>query len=403
MTPVILWSPVMVHVFFILPYVMLGAPPDSDGQTAHTIATRPADSIAEDSSIVIFRDPERYATFPDVKRLSSDGRLLCVFRDASFPDRVRHIEADARIVGSLSRDGGLTWSKPHVIYDDPHCQNDPSVSVLSNGRLLMNFFNWVGRSEAYVDEHKPPFARRVDRGEWGVYAEPGGVHLLWGGPDPEKWAEDATRVVGTSAPLFATSSAVLETDKKTLLLPVYGRSVEQRIDRAYVLRSTDEGKSWSEPILIAADPEKKVAMQEPTLAQVTGGDIVVLMRTAHAGDHLHTTRSSDDGRTWAPAREIPLIGHPADMQVLPDGRLLAVYGYRHKPFGVRACISEDEGITWDRGREIVITDKGGHYDLGYPSVCMADEDHVVVVYYMNGPDTRDRWIECKRFRWSELP
>jgi hypothetical protein len=120
------------------------------------------------------------------------------------------------------------------------------------------------------------------------------------------------------------------------------------------------------------------------------------MRTAKAGDHLYACRSADDGRTWSRPEETPLIGHPADVDLLPGGKLLVVYGYRHKPFGVRACVSADNGRTWDRSREIVIAAAGAHGDLGYPSACLTGDGHVLIAYYMNGPNTHDRWIECKR-------
>ena len=40
--------------------------------------------------------------------------------------------------------------------------------------------------------------------------------------------------------------------------------------------------------------------------------------------------------------------------------------YRLPPFGVRARISEDGGRTW--GRELILRDDGGSWDLGYPRV-----------------------------------
>ena len=49
-----------------------------------------------------------------------------------------------------------------------------------------------------------------------------------------------------------------------------------------------------------------------------------------------------------------------------DGRIACVYGYRLPPFGLRARLSEDGGRTW--GREIVLRDDGGSWDLGYPRV-----------------------------------
>ncbi|MDM8007578.1 MAG: PmoA family protein [Phycisphaerae bacterium] len=351
--------------------------------------------------IAVFRDPTRYTSFPDVERLP-DGRLLCVFRDASFPEPVRHIEADARVVGSTSSDGGRTWSRPFVIYDDPDCQNDPSVAVLGDGRLLLNFFNWVGRSEAYVKQHNPPYARRVDRGVWGDYAEPGGVKTLWGKARSLEWESKRDDIKSKAEQLLATSSSAIETSKGTLLLPVYGRSTSQPVDQAYVLRSTDGGRTWSDQILLAVDAGGKIAMQEPALVENADGTIIAVMRTTNAQDHMFTARSDDDGLTWSSPERLSLIGHPADLVRLPDKRVLLVYGYRHQPFGVRACVSDDGGKTWDVGRELVIAASGVNTDLGYPSVCLADDRHVVVVYYMNGPNTRDRWIECKRIAVEEL-
>lgn len=364
----------------------------------NTAATYASDAAAP---IVIYRDPARYVAFPDVKRLP-DGKILCVFRDAPFPERVSHIEVGARIVGVISEDEGRTWSRPQVIFDDEGSQNDASFAVLRDGRLLMTFFTWDGVTEAYVEKNKPPFARRVDHGDWGVFAVLRGAAVLWGTSAPLRWEKDARHVTGDERELRATSSAVLETRDKTLLMPTYGRSRRWTADRAFVLRSTDAGATWGDEITMAADPEGKIDMQEPTITQTRGGDIVALLRTANAEDHLYTVRSADDGKTWSAPERTPLIGHPADLMVLPDGRVFAVFGYRHKPFGVRACVSDEHGRTWDADRVMVIADRGDHHDLGYPSVCLTGDEHVLIAYYMNGPDTRDRWIECRRLPLKDL-
>ncbi len=362
---------------------------------AAALGPGPPETRAVEPAITVFRDPGRYVAFPDVKRLP-DGRLLCVFRDASFPKRVRHIERDARIVASISGDHGRTWSPPRVVYDDPACQNDPSIAVLADGRIALSFFNWVGVTAEHVEKHKPPHARRVDHGDWGDFAVPGGVYLLWGRTGADlQWQEKPTHVNGTADRLRATSSSILITSRGTLLLPTYGaRPPEKPVDRAFVHRSTDAGETWSDEILIAAD--LKIAMREPALVETRDHDIIAMMRTADADDHLYMVRSEDDGRTWSQPQRTPLIGHPAGFQLLPDDRVLIVYGYRHDPFGVRACVSDDAGRTWNRDREFIVTDRGAHTDLGYPSACLTADNHLIVAYYMNGPDTPDRWIECKR-------
>jgi sialidase-1 len=65
---------------------------------------------------------------------------------------------------------------------------------------------------------------------------------------------------------------------------------------------------------------------------------------------------------------------------LRDGRLLVVYGHRREPFGERACISRDEGRTWDIEHEFVLADAPGP-DLGYPSSVQLADDSILTVYY----------------------
>jgi hypothetical protein len=66
--------------------------------------------------------------------------------------------------------------------------------------------------------------------------------------------------------------------------------------------------------------------------------------------------------------------------------LLAVYGYRVPPYGVRARVSEDTGRTW--GQEIVLRDDGGSRDLGYPRTVQLGGNRLMAVYYFNRADDR---------------
>jgi len=67
--------------------------------------------------------------------------------------------------------------------------------------------------------------------------------------------------------------------------------------------------------------------------------------------------------------------------VLSDGRLLATYGYRYFPEGVRACLSTDGGRTWDLKHEIVLQNNGTDVDLGYPVSIEMDDKRILTVYY----------------------
>ncbi|MCB0121529.1 MAG: exo-alpha-sialidase, partial [Caldilineaceae bacterium] len=72
-----------------------------------------------------------------------------------------------------------------------------------------------------------------------------------------------------------------------------------------------------------------------------------------------------------------------------DGRLLASYGYRVKPYGIRAKLSEDDGQTW--GPELILRADAGSWDLGYPRAVNLDNGKVMVAYYINRADDE---VQC---------
>jgi hypothetical protein len=91
--------------------------------------------------------------------------------------------------------------------------------------------------------------------------------------------------------------------------------------------------------------------------------------------------SDDGGDTWAFLSRVNDYGAPCNLVVMPDGRLVAIYGYRLMPSGIRASVSEDGGNTW--GPEIIVRDDGGSWDLGYPNSWLVDATTVGTLYYFN--------------------
>jgi hypothetical protein len=76
-------------------------------------------------------------------------------------------------------------------------------------------------------------------------------------------------------------------------------------------------------------------------------------------------------------------GHPLQATRLPDQRVLLVYGYRHKPYGIRARILNAECTDYATAPEIVLRTDGGTTDIGYPWSVVLDDRRVLVVYYFN--------------------
>ena len=126
---------------------------------------------------------------------------------------------------------------------------------------------------------------------------------------------------------------------------------------------------------------------EPGIVSTKSGRIVTALRN-HAPDNaIWVTYSDDDGKTWAPVRKTAMIGHPADLIQLSDGRLMATYGIRKgTPHGSerRSCLlQQDNGETWDIRRELQLRKDFLNWDVGYPESIQLADGGVLTVYYYN--------------------
>lgn len=122
--------------------------------------------------------------------------------------------------------------------------------------------------------------------------------------------------------------------------------------RAEIMRSTDGGKTWSDPVpMIDTEWDDRA----PAVTQLREGTLIASFFT-YPSAGVAITRSFDDGKTWeqtprailrAPFHSLATDGPPL---VMPDGSLLlATYGAekegdRNEAIGIYA--SRDRGETW---------------------------------------------------------
>jgi hypothetical protein len=179
--------------------------------------------------------------------------------------------------------------------------------------------------------------------------------------------------------------------------------------RVFVLRSDDGGYNWEYWATVAYDPGHILTFAEAGMTRLLDGRLICLMRTeSRPGrfDNMWFASSDDDGASWSRPLRTKLWGYPADVIQLFDGRVLAVYGYRRAPWGVRGCLSAD-GVNWDPKDEFVIREGGAaspdavreYWHIGYPTVTQCADGTVVAAYHQYHEGERP--IQCMwvtRFR-----
>ncbi|MBM4459045.1 MAG: exo-alpha-sialidase [Chloroflexi bacterium] len=175
--------------------------------------------------------------------------------------------------------------------------------------------------------------------------------------------------------------------------------------RVFCARTTDGGQTFARLAEIGPEPAGYAIM--PASLRLSRSRILCAMRCCQRPSEFTAARhwidlyaSDDDGRTWGyvtrPVADTGSGGNPPTLTRLHDGRLCMTYGFRGQPFGIRARLSADEGLTWRD--EIILRDDGGSHDLGYPRTVQRPDGELVTVYYFNDRLAGEAYIAATLWR-----
>jgi hypothetical protein len=309
---------------------------------------------------------DRGTWFPTVERLH-DGTLVAVYYDATS-----HTGPAGRIAITRSRDGGRTWRTPSVAIDTPLDDRDPSLVELSDGTLLMSWFQ--------TDWSTTPLP--TPGGVWTARSRDGG--RTWSSPVRVRSGvygngEWAIPPVNYATPWVATSAKVVELRDRTLLLALYGNTSTDVRSSITVMRSRDGGRTWPTAleVPVAVHPDGN-DLQEPAIALRGDGAVVMAIRTRNTG---YWTSSADGGRTWAPLTASDYWEQASDLLPLPGGRLLQTWGDRSGAFGPgRPTVGRVVLADGTRLAPKVIYSRGAT-DESYPSSVQVGPDRFLTIYY----------------------
>lgn len=310
-----------------------------------------------------------------------DGRIMVVWSHQPPGD------AKDAIVASFSRDCGCTWTPPKTILATAgFVDADPSI-VVSGTRV---FVSCTAVKDDGINTSTQWFIRSEDNGEtWSEpYVVPFNHRYTCGKTHRGLRLASGTLMLGYAWEINLENGGTLASEGQMDL-------------RAGVMRSTDNGDTWSNGGDTHATFDKVsdhavFGTDEPAIVELEDGSLYMLMRTG--GAHLYEARSDDEGMTWRDVKPSPLVGSnaPAALAPFTFGGLkgiFAIWNNSTRRVPLSAAASVDGGKTWTPPKDI-----GYPYTRGqasYPSCVQAPDGALLAVWQQDLE--RGRAVRMARF------
>ena len=320
-----------------------------------------------------------HVAFPSIVRLPNDS-LMVIYRKGNT-----HVDPSGKIMKQFGSPDGQSWTFPQLLYNDTtYDDRDPSLQVLSNGKLALNYFKY-NKGNNLSSPPIPAFfsifySESADNGQ--SFTAPVTVDnapLML----PPGVIYDGTRYLqsnGEKLESFATSSPVLEISNK-IMIPAYGGEtlVYQSTTGCYptdrqrvvLFESDDSGLSWSRRS-VNENKNPDSWLTEPSILKLNDGSMIMQIRssdnpcTPGGAGPLRQSVSMDQGETFSAFSDFSFIGHAPALYQLKTGVLLSGFRWYNSSMNNQKTAfiySINQGRSWSD--TIVISECTG--ECGYPS------------------------------------
>ncbi|MDF2440576.1 MAG: sialidase [Abditibacteriota bacterium] len=219
----------------------------------------------------------------------------------------------------------------------------------------------------------------------------------------KSWSQKAT-AIETTTPDWYCSAPVREMPDGTCLLPIYHQENTSQGMLAWggVVRSRVRGLTWEKEVAVGAE-SKLILPAETDVVLLQDGSLLAALR-GHEGKRtqMHSALSRDLGQTWSPVQGMGFLGHSPHFLRLSSGELLLTYrGFADdanaKGHYTALRVSRDDGKTWQ-----------GPYQIdsvhgAYPATVELKDGSILAIYYEEGPKSAVRALRFHKPIERPLP
>lgn len=173
-------------------------------------------------------------------------------------------------------------------------------------------------------------------------------------------------------------------------------------DRVYFAGSTDGGRNWSKPVVVASQGRMSLGMRRGPRIAVTSTAIVITAIVGEKGrgadGDLIAWRSTDGGKTWSAGQavnDVPASAREGLHAMAAGGRglLFATWlDLRAKGTRLYGSRSTDGGATWSPNTLVYESPSGSVCECCHPSAAIDDQGRVVVMFRNSLEGSRDMYL-----------
>lgn len=325
----------------------------------------------ESYEIKIGDNASYYESNPEIVKFAN-GDLLAMWelRDANTHSGGTYFKT----LGKRSTDGGKTWGSLETIYDTT--AGGYSSVILGPNVLTIN-----GTETLCAP----------------LYTNKGGSWFLQYVYSTDKGANWSTPVT-VSNQNRAVQGRIIKLSNGVLMIPSFLYSITS----IFVERSTDNGATWTE-VLIVNDsthaPNEMGIIEIKTSGSYTGG-VYALARTELGTHAYYRYWSTDYGATWGSGAQetglpVPALQNPVSLWRLSDDSIIATFCSTPKR-RIVAYKSTDECATWS-GPILFVPGKYYLDTSAYSRPIEIADGVLGLIWITNSTNYSDAWFA--RFRW----